>query len=185
MYYYVYAYLRQDGSPYYIGKGKGQRAWSKNHKGIGVPKDQSKIKMIYENLTEEVAHSLEQKLIAQYGRKDLGTGILHNKTNGGDGSSGRILSEESKNKIRQAAKEQHKKHASGFTLGYASAAGSVGGKSTSAAKKAASIKSLEKTREIHRGSIWVYNPLTNTRKRIKDFMFKEFESKGFLLGFKS
>ena len=185
MSYYVYAYLRQDNTPYYIGKGKENRAWSKNHKGIGVPKDKSKIKMMFENLTEETAHTLEQELIAQYGRKDLGTGILYNKTNGGDGSSGRILSEESKNKLRKAAQEQHSNQASGFTLDHASAAGSIGGKSKSVAKILAAKESLEKTREIHRGSIWVYNPLTSKRKRIKDSMLKEFESNGFIKGFKS
>lgn len=185
MSYYVYAYLRKDDTPYYIGKGKDNRAWSKNHKGIGVPKDQSRIKMISENLTEEIAHKLEIELIALHGRKDLGTGILHNKTNGGDGSSGRILSEHSKNKLRKAAQDQHRNQKSGFNLGYASAAGSVGGKSKSVAKVRASKQSLEKTREVHRGSIWVYNPLTNIRKRIRDSMLKEFECNGFIKGFKA
>ena len=86
MRFYVYAYLREDQTPYYIGKGKGKRAWQKNH-GVNLP-DESRIVMIETELSQQEAFDLEVKLIKQYGRKDLGTGILRNKTNGGEGTAG-------------------------------------------------------------------------------------------------
>jgi len=85
--YYVYQYLREDFTPYYIGKGSGKRAWTKQ-RTIPAPLDKSRIKIIARNLTESEALLLEIKLIACYGRKDLGTGILRNRTNGGEGASG-------------------------------------------------------------------------------------------------
>lgn len=104
--FYVYQYLREDGTPYYIGKGKGDRAWKKwSKKDIKPPTDISRIVLVAECLTEDAAFDLEKKLISEYGRKDLGTGILHNKTEGGEGSSGHKTkgwkwSEESKAKRR-------------------------------------------------------------------------------------
>jgi len=80
--FYVYHWLREDGTPYYVGKGQTTRAFEKRRR-YRPPLD--RIKLIKENLTEKQAHNFEKSEISKYGRKDLGTGILRNKTEGGDG----------------------------------------------------------------------------------------------------
>jgi hypothetical protein len=107
--YYVYRYNRDDGTPYYIGKGSNYRAWEK-HGRISVPKDNTKIIIIRENMIESDAFSLEIELIAKYGRKDNNTGILRNMTDGGDGVSGLIHSEISKSKMNISAKNHYNEH---------------------------------------------------------------------------
>lgn len=100
--YYVYVYLREDGSPYYIGKGKGKRITAPHN--VNVPKDASRRVKLHENVTEEEAHRLEMDLIAHYGRKNNGTGILRNLTDGGEGNSGWIPSEETRRNIAKSRK---------------------------------------------------------------------------------
>jgi len=99
--YYTYAFLREDRTPYYIGKGRGNRIYCKN-RGINAPTDKSLILYLKKDLTEAEAFKHEVYMIFVLGRKDLGTGILRNRTDGGEGSSGHVRSAETKKKQSEA-----------------------------------------------------------------------------------
>ncbi|MDA3791534.1 MAG: GIY-YIG nuclease family protein [Desulfobacula sp.] len=103
--FYVYQYKdKLTDVPFYIGKGKNHRSTAhlnearksntRNPKlnmirrlnfGEGVI-----IEIIAKNLEESKALALETRFIQKIGRKDLGDGLLLNKTNGGEGISGGI-----------------------------------------------------------------------------------------------
>jgi hypothetical protein len=82
--YYTYAYLKEDGKPYYIGKGKGYRCNYGHGKNCNPPKDRSRIIKLKQNLTEEEAFKHEIYMIAVFGKKCDGTGILMNIADGGN-----------------------------------------------------------------------------------------------------
>jgi hypothetical protein len=102
--FYTYAYLREDRTPYYIGKGEGSRLYYKHKNEINPPKDKSRIIFLKQNLTEQEAFKHEIYMIAVFGRKDLGTGILRNRTNGGEGASGWVPNEETRKIISELKK---------------------------------------------------------------------------------
>src|SRR5271166_5861696 len=83
MIFYTYLWLREDGTPYYAGKGKGDRAFVRKGHNCPPPKEKNRI-LVQEFPDEDSAFRAEEFLIALYGRKDNGTGILRNLTDGGD-----------------------------------------------------------------------------------------------------
>ena len=109
--YYVYAYLRRESRiPYYIGKGKGNRARQKTNRSVSVPKDSSMIKLFQTGLTSDDAFKLEIAYIKLFGRKNLGEGVLLNKTNGGEGCPGRkyVMSDYQKRRISETTRGRPK-----------------------------------------------------------------------------
>jgi hypothetical protein len=99
--YYTYAYLREDGTPYYIGRGKKGRAFA-THKMGRPPKD--RILFLKRDLTFTESINHERYMIFVLGRKDLGTGILRNLTDGGEGVTN--LAPTTRQKISEKRKGQ-------------------------------------------------------------------------------
>jgi len=103
----LYRHLKPNGEVFYIGIGDKYRPNSKKRskwwKRI-VDKYGYEIEILKRNITWEEACEYEKILISWYGRLDKKTGTLVNMTDGGDGSSGYILTEETRRKISEAGK---------------------------------------------------------------------------------
>jgi hypothetical protein len=85
--FYAYLWLRDDGTPYYAGKGSGDRAFVHYERSaIHPPKDKSLIVVMHRS-SEQEAFATEIELIRNWGRLDLGTGCLRNLTDGGIGGT--------------------------------------------------------------------------------------------------
>jgi hypothetical protein len=95
----VYEWRREEGTPYYIGIGRPQRPYT-GRRSCGPPPPADRIVILHEGLDWEKACEIERELIAFYGRKDLGTGILRNLTDGGEGVPN--LSKSTREKISKA-----------------------------------------------------------------------------------
>ena len=113
--YYTYAWLREDMTPYYVGKGIGNRAYRSHRRGNNYmsapPRD--RVLFLKKNLTEFDAYKHENYIITILGLKSEG-GILINMSYGGEGSSGRKATEYCIQRSREAnvgknLTEEHKK----------------------------------------------------------------------------
>lgn len=102
----VYVHRRKDTNEvFYIGIGKIRRPYERNGrrnhywKSI-VNKHGYDIEIIHKNLSWEDACNIERQLISKYGRLDLGTGILVNMTDGGEGNQNMLYTDEWREKQR-------------------------------------------------------------------------------------
>ena len=108
----VYLHRRNDNKEvFYVGIGKDQkRAHAKdgrnNHWHNVVKVAGYEIEITHKDIIWEEACSIEKYLIAFYGRYDLKTGNLVNKTDGGDGAFGVIVSQELREKFSKIRKGQ-------------------------------------------------------------------------------
>lgn len=113
---FYYGHWKFSHEPFYIGKGKGERAYSHlSRKNQNPSKDRivRQLKRLKLNplivfkkkkLTERDAFDNERKLIICIGRKDLKTGCLVNRTNGGEGFSCGVFTQQRRDNLSRAMK---------------------------------------------------------------------------------
>ena len=117
--FYVYEHIKPPTKEvFYVGKGSGKRARARSNRNQYwhnvVNKHGFEVKFIVENIDEELAFLVEEERIDQLRRLGI---KLCNMTDGGEGSSGLVLSDEVKQMVSQRFKgkkltEEHKKKCS-------------------------------------------------------------------------
>lgn len=113
-YVYVYRDPSRRNEPIYVGKGLGNRAYEHLNDAQNNHFKNRLAKMKREGVdpiinvvgmpSEALALLCEVDTIARFGRKDLGLGPLLNLTDGGEGASGRITRDDTKQKLSKIAK---------------------------------------------------------------------------------
>ncbi len=80
--FYVYIHKTPSGVPFYIGKGRGLRAYTKTYRSSGwrevVGNGEFQVEIYRVGMTDEEARALEARLIKDIGRKCDGSGPLVN-----------------------------------------------------------------------------------------------------------
>lgn len=127
---YVYRHIRNDlNIPFYIGIGSDsnyKRSKDKANRNLYwnniVSKHGYRIDIMIDDISFDEAKQKEVEFIELYGRKDTNSGILCNKTDGGDGCFGLVHTDESKLKMSipnrgKKISEDHKKIISEFHTG--------------------------------------------------------------------
>ena len=85
--FYTYMWLREDGRPYYVGKGKGNRGFTGNNHRVKCPTNPDLI-ITQTWPSEKDAFEAEKFLISYYGKLSDKSGCLANLTDGGEGCCG-------------------------------------------------------------------------------------------------
>ena len=141
--FYTYLWLREDGTPYYVGKGTGNRAFSNRGHTVRCPSKNRII--IQEFVSEDDAYLAEKFLIELFGKQCDG-GILRNVLDGGEGGlvghpSFGPRSDEIKRRISESLKGKAKseKHCRNISKG------KTGVKLSEAHRKAIGVASSKRT----------------------------------------
>lgn len=110
---YVYRHIRLDkNEPFYIGIGNDEKNYSRakeryNRNGLWkiiANKSEIEVEILVDGLTYKEAQEKEKEFIALYGRMNNNTGILTNLTDGGEGTIGIVVSENTRQKLSIAHK---------------------------------------------------------------------------------